>query len=264
MEKIKQEIKSIKIKISKGTATKSEVNRLVNNLEKRYKKEGKDIEHYIELIAFQEMKRRLHSSVYSEKANNLPKGYLNYCMYGELQNTKLVIKTLNKLLSMSKKFGDIRNPLFYGFEASKYSISWEFIVHIQFRHNPNFQALRNPLSVANGYNPTTFDELFSVPISLLFMCLKAIKDTDWIESKQNSNLLVHVKFAGQCHTIIRKGKSNEILSFYPRENGHNIKPIFLLRDKDDFIFRRTINEVVPETEPSKKVVEIENIVFKLQ
>jgi len=233
---VKAQIKSSKIKLSRGTITQPEVNKLVNNLEKLYKKEEKTLNSYLKYFAHQELKKRLNTSVFAETGKKYPPGYAQHCIKSESIYTKRMIKVILSIIEISKKQGNILESEFYGVQNSKFTISWELIVHMQFRHNAVFQSIPNPDSKKNGYNPTVQD-FFSIPVLLMFKSLEALQDKDWIIAK-NKNLLVHFKLANKCYTIIRKGSSNEILSYFPKENCDDCNPIELTREVDEFKIKK--------------------------
>lgn len=239
MKQIKSQIKSVKLKISKGSATKDEVRLLVRNLEKLYKKEKKNIFRYIEFFGFQELKRRLETSVFSEKGKLYPVGYKNFCMYGELKNTNLFVSTIKKLIKASQKKENFLTGIFWGFPDSNFTLTWEFVVHMLFRHNNVIQGFRNFDSTLNGYNPTTMPNL-AVPICKLYMILDATNESDWneTESRENHHIL-NVEIAETCYSIIRNSSTGEILTFYPRKNCDNIETIKLARKNNDFRMEKT-------------------------
>lgn len=227
MDSLKSDIKRTKLKISNGSATKLEVRNLITNLEKVYKKEGKELCRYIELSAFKELKRRMDSSVFSEIGEQYPKGYRNYCMYAELKNTNLLISFMKKLIGNSKKASNFLTGEFFGFRNSNYTLTWEFVIHFIFRHNKTIQNLKNPDSEQNGYKQTTMEN-YMIPLLLLFMILNALNESDWIDTQEKKNCqIVTVKVSTTCYNIIKEKQTNRIITFYPLEKIEEQKIIYL-------------------------------------
>lgn len=242
MNNRKKEIKSVKIKLSKGTALKSDLSRLNKNLKKIYEKNRRDINVYVECIAFEELKKRLVTSVYAKVGESYPNGYKKYCMCVEYHNTKLQIKCIKTLISKAKKSGcDILGSDFYSVKNCKYRLTWESYVHIHFRHDPHFLSMRNQDSVYSGYNPSEHENS-AIAILQMFKALEAIDSSDWITSF-NGNLIVHYTLAGSCYTIIRNKETFEILSTFPRDSKDDIKLIHLIRKDDKYIFEKVNNKV---------------------
>lgn len=231
--------KRILIRLSKGVTTVEELKYLVRFYEKEYKSKGKAISSLIEWQSFNEMSRRLSSSVFSESGQNYPSGYIKYCIYGEYNNTKMFIDLLKRVIVLGQAYGDITSPEFYGQPNVGYKISIETLIHIILRHNQTINSFINPDSQNNGYNPSSFEfGVFVEPMLLLLMALNVIKDNEWKTAIKGKNLISHFRAGGKEYTIVRKGHSKEILSFYPRNDSHEIDFIELERNLEKMEFVR--------------------------
>ena len=71
------------------------------------------------------------------------------------------------------------------------------------------------------------------------MALNILEENDWKKSKVGKKLICHFSVAGQLYTIVRKGTSKEVLSFYPRNDNIQTDFITLKRDVDKMRFIRT-------------------------
>ena len=204
------------IKLSKGVTSMPELNKLIRIYQDIHKKTRKDLNAHIEYQAFNELMRRLKTSVFSEAGKSYPIGYKKYCIFGEYHNTKLFIETAKKLVTIGHQFGDITNPNFYGQPDSKYKITIETIVHLMIRHNESINNFINKDSAKNGHNPSSFNGAIALPLMTMFMALNIIEDSDWRQAEIGKNLVCHFAVCGQIYTLIRKGNSREIQTFYPR------------------------------------------------
>lgn len=212
--------KRILLRLSKGFSNEEELKELKIIFQKIYKENGKIITDFINSQSYNELERRLKSSVFSEYGKTYPKGFEKHCIYGEYQNTKLFIDIINKLIKISAEIGDITMPEFYGLSKSKYNISLESLVHIVIRHNETINSFINPDSIRNGYKPSSFGfGTVADPMLTLFMALEALDDNDWKSPQKGKNLLCHFRVGGQNYTVIRKGNSKSIKSLYPRNDN---------------------------------------------
>jgi hypothetical protein len=225
------------LRLSKGIVTIEELNQLVKIYEEKYKKAGKDIQVFIELQSFKELLKRLRTSVFSEIGKNYPEGFKKYCIYGEYQNTKLFIETTKKLVAIGNSHGDITDPKFYGQPNPGYNISLETLIHILLRHNQSLNSFINQDSIDNGHNPSSFSfGTFAEPMLTMLMALNVLSEQDWKNAEVGKNLICHFSVGGQFYTMIRKGNSKEILSFYPRNDDFNTSYVKLKRDPNNMQF----------------------------
>ncbi len=116
--------KRLLLRLSNGVTTVDELKQLVKIFEKKYKQSGKDISDYIEYQSFNELLRRLQSSVFSDVGKDYPLGFKKYCIYGEYRNTKLFIETTKRLIAIGHVHGNIIDPKFYGQPDPGYKISF--------------------------------------------------------------------------------------------------------------------------------------------
>src|SRR5690606_15674065 len=146
---------------------------------------GKDIQVFIEYQSFNELLRRLQTSVFSDAGESYPEGFRKYCIYGEYQNTKLFIETTKKLVEIGHSHGDITNPKFYGQPNPGYKISTETLVHILLRHNQSLNGFINEDSRANGHNPSSFSfGAFAEPMLIMLMALNVLTEQDWKKASE--------------------------------------------------------------------------------
>lgn len=235
----KQIKKRILIRLSKGCTTLDELKTLRNLYKKKYKQDGKTIDSLIEWQSYNELLRRLTTSVFSEIGKSYPSGYKKYCIYGEYQNTKSFIDLTKKLITIGKELGDIRKPEFYGQPDPGFTIELETIIHIALRHNQTINGFLNPDSQTNGHNPSSFGfGALAEPMLTLLMALNAIDDNDWITPEQGSNLICHFSIGGQYYTMVRKGHSKEIKTMYPRNDELLVNYIELERNPDKMEFQK--------------------------
>lgn len=219
--------------------TMDELRHLVKMYADKYKKSEKDIQVFIEYQSFNELLRRLQTSVFSDIGKTYPEGYKKYCIYGEYHNTKLFIETIKKLVTIGNSHGDITDPKFYGQPNPGYKISIETLVHILLRHNPTLNDFINQDSKTNGHSPSSFGfGAFAEPMLTMLMALNVLTDQDWKNASEGKNLICHFTVAGNFYTIIRKGSSKEILSFYPRNDDLTTSYIKLKRDPDKMRFMK--------------------------
>jgi hypothetical protein len=233
MNELRNNKKKILIRLSKGCTSIDELTQLQRICNTIYKKNGKGIDDFINAAAFTELSKRLKSSVFGESAKDYPSGFVKYCIAGEYKNTKSFIQSQKDLLVIVKETGDITSPKFYGLDECDFVISLECIIHIVLRHNPIINSFINPDSKIQGHNPSSFSwGVVTEPMMLLFMSLKVLKKEDWISAQIGKNLICHVSINSIVYTIIRKGSSNEIISFYPRNDKHDANVIRLKRNPD--------------------------------
>lgn len=231
--------KRILLRLSKGVTSLAELKELCNFYERKYRKSSKTITSLIEWQSYNELRRRLSTSVFSEAGHGYPIGYRKYCIYGEYHNTKIFIELIKKFITVGKEHGDITEPAFYGQPNPGFRISIETLIHILLRHNHSINSFLNPDSQKNGYNPSSFGSgAFTEPMLILLMTLNAIRDNDWKTTKRGKNLICHIRVGGQEYTIVRKGHSKEIKSFYPRNDNHKAEFVELERISDRMEFRK--------------------------
>jgi hypothetical protein len=226
------------IKLSKGNTSLPELIKLKKIYQDNYKKTRKDLNACIEYQVFNELIRRLKKSVFSETGKSYPVGYKKYCISGEYYNTKLFIDTTKKIVNIGHKFGDITNPNLFGQSDSKYKITIETIVHLLIRHNEAINNLINRDSAINGHNPSSFNGAIALPLLTMFMALNALEDSDWKQAEIGKNLVCHFAVCGQIYTLIRKGNSKEIRTFYPRNDNLDLDLIRLKRKADRMEFEK--------------------------
>lgn len=227
------------IKISEGIITIDELYQLAKIYSNKYKVSGKDLSACIDYQCFNELLRRLKTSVFSDIGKNYPEGYKSYCIQAEYHNTKLFIETTKKLITIAHEHGDITQPEFYGQPDPGYKISYEAIIHIIVRHNESINSFINKDSVQNEHKPSSFGfGAIALSILTMLMALNILKEGDWRKADNGKNLICHFIVADQVYTLIRKGKSNEILSFYPRNDSSETNPIQLKRDPEQMRFMK--------------------------
>jgi len=239
MTQEQQNKKRIQLRLSKGVTTIDELKDLVQFYKRKYKQSGKTISSLIEWLSYNELLRRLLTSVFNESGQQYPKGYKKYCIYGEYNNTKLFIALTKRLIAIGQEHGDITNSNLYGQSDPGYKISIETLIHILLRHNETINSFINNDTKVNGYNPSSFGfGAFGDPMLTLLMALNVIEDNDWKTPEQGRNLICHFRVGGQEYTIVRKGHLKEIKSFYPRNDNHNTSFIELERNPDKMEFRK--------------------------
>lgn len=227
------------IRLSKGVTSIVELKLLVVIFENRYKTGGKTISALIEWKSFDEMQRRLSTSVFSPAGLSYPHGYRKYCIIGEYHNTKSFIKLIKKLIKIGQKGGDIRKPELYGQKDTGFKISTESLIHILVRHNVFINRFVNEDSYANGYSPSSFTfGAFAEPMLIMLMALNIIEKEDWIPAIKGKNLICNFRVGGQEYTLTRKGSSKEIISFYPRNDNQKLRYIELERNPNKMEFIR--------------------------
>ena len=221
--------------LENGSTTTDDLQLIVKYYQNLYKDNGKLIDDLIVLDSFRELKRRLESSVFSTKGESYNPDFRKYCISSEYKNTKLFISSLKKIFDIAKKGGrDVTSPSFFGQPDPGFTVPLETIVHIVVRHNSTINKFINPDSRQEGYTPTPFSSgVFADVMLKLLMALNVIEDSDWQQASSGKNLICHFKLAEQEYTIIRKGHSKEIKSFYPRNDGHNATYIELERVSDE-------------------------------
>ncbi|MCI1779252.1 MAG: hypothetical protein LKI53_04760 [Bacteroidales bacterium] len=233
----KQIKRRILIRLSKGYTTIDELKSLCKLYKKKYTESGKSIDSFIEWPSFNELLRRLTTSVFSEAGKSYPLGYKKYCIYEEYHNTKLFIELTKKLITIGLEYGDITKPDFYGQPDPGFTVNLETLIHILLRHNDTINSFLNPYSKNNGHNPSSFGfGAFADPMLTLLMALNAIDDNDWKTPERGKNLICHFTVGGQKYTIVRKGHSKEIKSIYPRNDDLNTDFIELDRNPDKMEF----------------------------
>jgi len=175
--------------------------------------------------------------VFSDAGKSYPEGFKKYCIYGEYHNTKLFIETTKKLFAIGHSHGDITDPKFYGQPNPGYKIPIETLVHILLRHNASLNGFINEDFKANGNNPSSFSfGVFAEPMLTMLMALNVLAEQDWKKATEGKNLICHFTVGGNFYTIIRKGSSKEILSFYPRNDDLTTGYVKLKRDPDKMRF----------------------------
>lgn len=230
--------KRVLIRLSKGLTELHDLSRLAQIFKTKYKKSGKDINAFIEFQSFNELLRRLKTSVFSEVGRNYPIGYQKYCISGEYRNTKLFIKTTKRVMAIGLQAGDITNPNFFGQPNSGYEIKQETIIHMLIRHNASLNNFINQDSLNNDHNPSSFDGYVALPLIVMFMALRVIDESDWRKAVSGKNLICHFSAGGQKYTLVRKGSSKEIESFYPRNDDLEVDYLQLKRKVDKMDFER--------------------------
>lgn len=227
----------ILLRLSKGFVTIDELRQLVKIYADKYKESGKDIQIFIEHQSFEELLKRLQTSVFSDVGESYPEEFRKYCIYAEYQNTKLFIETTKKVLAIGCSCGDITESKFYGQPNPGYNISIETVVHILLGHNPSINEFVNQDSNANGYNQSSFSfGVIAEPMLIMLMALNILTEQDWKKASKGKNLICHFTVGGSIYTIVRKGSSKEILSFYPRNDDLVTDYIKLKRDPDNMRF----------------------------
>lgn len=237
---INEEIhKGILLKLSNGIVAIDELKQLVKLYADKYKKSGEDIQVFIEFQSFNELLRRLKTSVFSDTGKNYTEEFKRYCICGEYHNTKLIIETTKKLVAIGQSSGDITDPKFYGQPNPGYKIPLGTLIHILLRHNPSFNGFVTRDSKDNGHNPSSFSVgVFAEPMLIMLMALNVLTEKDWKHAAEGKNLICHFTVGGNFYTIIRKGSSKKILSFYPRNDDLITNYIKLKRDPDKMRFMK--------------------------
>jgi len=223
--------KRILLRLSNGITTVDELKQLVKLFSDEYKQSGKDILAFIKYQAFNELLRRLQTSVFIEAGKIYPIGFRKYCIYGEYHNTKLFIETVKHLIAIGDTYGDITDAKFYGQPDPDYKISLETLIHILLRHNKAINSFINEDSKESGHDPASFGfGAIASPMLTMLMALNVLDDKDWKKATSGKNLISHFSAGGQLYTVIRKGTSKEILSFYPRNDNLELDFVKLKRD----------------------------------
>jgi hypothetical protein len=235
-----KEKESILLRLNNGETTIDELKSLVSIAQKAYKDGGKTISDLIELQSYNELQRRLLSSIFSASGKTYSKDHIKFCITAEYQNTKLFIESINEIIKIASKVGDITNPDFYGQPDPGYKISLETLVHILIRHNETMNSFVSNVSRNNGHNPSSFSvTVLADPMLTLLMALNVLEESDWKHAQIGKNLICDFRVGKREYTVIRKGSSKEIKSFYPRNDIKNSAPfIEFERNPDKMEFLR--------------------------
>lgn len=239
-----QEQKRILLRLANGVTTLGELNRLAKIFRKKYDA-SPIIRNFIKWQCYRELGRRLRSNVFSELGKSYPLGYKRYATFAEYHNTKLFIDLITDMVKISFDHGDITNPTFYGVEDAGYKVTLETAVHILLRHNEAMNEFINQDSRINGYNPSSFSYgMVADSMMTLFMCLHALDENDWSSQPGNKNLVCHVRIYGRELTIVRNGRSKEIKSFYPRNDGAQLVYIELEKHPEKRVYRKIVPDFI--------------------
>ena len=220
--------------LNDGTITQEDLKSLVAILWKKYKANRKSLLFYIEWYAYNEMFKRLTLSQFSEIGNSDENENKKNCISEEFHNTKLFIETINKTIETELQKGDITDPKFYGQPDTGFKFSIDTLVHIILRHNPAVKSFISTDANALGDDPSSLTSALFSPILAMLMALDAVEDDDWKES-DGKNLICNFQSGDQKYTLVRRGTSNKIISFYPN-NNQDISYIELEREPDKMRF----------------------------
>lgn len=235
----KEAEENLLMRFGEGFITSDEILQLIRIYSYKYKLSKKDLHEFITWQSFNELYQRLKSSVFSDEGQSYPEGYKIYCIQAEYHNTKLFIETTKKFISISYEYGDITKPEFYGQPDPGFKISYEALVHIILRHNQSINSFINKDSIKNGYSPSSFGfGVVASSIMIMFMALNILKDHDWKKATTGKNLICHFSAAEQVYTLIRKGSSRHIITFYTRNDSLETTPVKLKRHPEQMRFVR--------------------------
>lgn len=231
--------KRILLRLANGVTTIQELKELIKITKDEYKADGKKIKDYIKLQAYEGLLGRLSTSVLGKIGKFYLDDIRKYAIHAEYHNTKLFIDSTAEILEIAKRQADILDHKTYGQPNSGYIITEKLIVHLVLRHNESVNSFLNKDSVKGGYNPSSFTSggLFGASMLPLLMALNQLHNSDWKKAKKGKNLICHFRAGGVRYTIVRKGTSKEILSFYER-NRDDVKYIEMTRKPDKMEFVR--------------------------
>lgn len=86
-------------------------------------------------------------------------------------------------------------------------------------------------STTNGHNPSSLSfGAIAEPMLIMLMVLNVLEQTDWKPAVRGKNLICNFRLDGREYTLVRKGTSKEIITFYPKNDNQNVPYVELERN----------------------------------